>query len=135
MTIEAIISENISVQNFQRLLRTMTKACMEETMMVRIVAQTVTIRELPKTRQNFIFAMAAGKFFIVKPCAPMSASGLDVMSAFVLKTLMITRMNGAMKATNRTRSTTHIMAWEIFFCRAALSFSVIMLPPLLSYRS
>ena len=104
-------------------------------MIVRTVAQTVMIREFPNTRQKFIFCMASGKFLKVKPCAPISARGLEVMSAFVLKTLMITRMNGAIKQMKRTRSTIHMIAWEIFFCRAALSFSVIMLPPPLSYRS
>ena len=49
--------------------------------------------------------------------------------------LIITRINGAIKHRNRTRSTIHMMTWEIFFCRAALSFSVIMLRPPLSYRS
>ena len=104
-------------------------------MIVRIVAQTVMMRELPNTRQKFILSIALGKFLKVNPCAPISARGLEVMSAFVLKTLMITRMNGAIKQIKRTRSTIHMIAWEIFLFRAALSFSVIMLPPPLSYRS
>ena len=56
MTMEAIIREKISVQNFHLPFLTMTKACMEEITMVRIVAQTVMIKELPNTRQKFIFA-------------------------------------------------------------------------------
>ena len=66
-------------------------------MIVRIVAQTVMMRELPNTRQKFILSIALGKFLKVNPCAPISARGLDVMSAFVLKTLMITRIKGMMK--------------------------------------
>ena len=93
------------------------------------------IMELPNTVQKFIFFMASGKFFIVKPWAPMRASGFEVMSALVLNTLMTTRTNGAMKQKKRISRTIHMIAWEIFFWRAAFSFSVITLPPLLSYRS
>ena len=73
MTIEAIIREKIKVQNFQFPLRTMTKLVMEETRIVKTVAQDVMIREFPNTVQNFIFFIASGKFFSVKPWAPTRA--------------------------------------------------------------
>ena len=135
MTIEAIISEKISVQNFHLPLRTMTNEAMEETRIVRTVAQQVMMREFPNTIQNFIFFIASGKFFSVNPCAPTRARGSFTMSLFVLKTLMMTMRNGKIKQKNRIRRTIHMITWEIFFCRAAFSFSVIMLRPPLSYQS
>ena len=112
----------------------MTKAAIEETTIVRIVAQQVMMKEFPNTVQKFIFFIALGKLSSVKPCAPISARGSLTISPLVLNTLMTTMMNGKIKQKNRRSSTTHIIAWEIFFFRAALSFSVITLRPPLSYR-
>ena len=135
MTIDAIISEKIRVQNFHLPLRTMTKAVMEDTRIVRIVAVTVMISEFPKTFQNCIFSIAAGKLSSVKPfLVPIRDSGFATMSTLLLKTLMTTRINGKMKQINRSRRTIHMMTWAIFLLRAALSFSVITLQPPLSYQ-
>jgi hypothetical protein len=137
MTIEAIISEKISVQNFQRPFLTMTKAAMEETRIVRTVAEQVMMKELVNTVQNFIFFMASGKFFSVKPWAPTSASGLETISALLLKTLIMTIKKGKTKQKNIRSRKIHMRACEIFCRRAAFSLSaisVIMLRPLLSYQ-
>ncbi len=56
---------------------------MEASRIVKIVDDTVISMELPKERQKFIFFMASGKFFNVKPCSPTRASGLD--QAFTYK--------------------------------------------------
>ena len=69
--------------------------------MVKNVAHTVMTRELAKDLQKFIFFMASGKFESVNPCAPISARGFEVISAFVLKTLMITSRKGKIKQMNR----------------------------------
>ena len=84
-----------------------------------MVEEMVIIAELPNDRQKFIFLMASGKFFSVNPCAPRSDSGSDVMSAFVLKTLIMTMMNGKMNAKNITIRITSMMACEIRLLRAA----------------
>lgn len=97
MTMEAIISEKVREQIRQRGLRTITKAVMEDNRMVSTVALVVIMAEFRNTRLKFIFFMASGKFFSVKPWAPMSARGSEVISALVLKTLRMTRTKGKMK--------------------------------------
>ena len=131
---EAIIKENIREQIFQLPLRTMTKAVMEENRIVKTVALTVMMVELANTLPKFIFFIASGKFFRVKPWAPISARGFEVISALLLNTLMITRTKGKIKQRNIISRMIHMIARDIFFCRAAFSFSSIMRPPLLSYQ-
>ena len=97
---EATISANNPEQNFHFPLRTITNDAIAETKMVRTVDIMVIIREFLNTFQKFIFAIASGKFCIVNPWAPTSARGSETISAFVLKTLMITRMNGMIKRIN-----------------------------------
>ena len=107
---EAIIREKTMVQNFQLPLRTMTNAVMEDTTMVRMVAQTVMIREFPNTVQKFIFCIAWGKLERMKPLeTPTRLRGLRVISALSLNTLMMTIRKGKIKQMKRTSSTIHMM--------------------------
>ena len=133
ITMDAIIPENKRVHAFQ-LFRTITNAAIEENRRVSIVEVTVTISEFLNTTRKFIFSMAFGKFSSVNPCAPISASGLEVMSAFVLNTLTTTRIRGKINSRKTAISTTIMIAWETVFLRAAFAFASIMLPPPLSCR-
>ena len=93
--------------------------------MVSTVEEQVIKRELPKALTNFIFLIASGKFFKVNPWAPMIAKGLDVISALVLNTLIITIKKGKM---NIHRSITRIANLSIcmtFLLIAAFLFSFI----------
>ena len=100
MTMDATIMPRSAPQAFQ-LLRTMTKAVMEENTIVSTVEQMVIKAEFRKERPKFIFFMASGKLAMVKPWAPTNARGLEVISAFVLNTLITTRTKGNTKHTNR----------------------------------
>ncbi len=108
---------------------------MDASRIVKIVEKIVMHAEFPNERQKFIFRIASGKFSSVKPCSPINASGFVVMSAFVLKTLMMTKINGKMKQINNIIKIAISTAWLIFRLRAAFSFkSSIMLTPPLSYQ-
>ena len=108
---------------------------MEASKIVKMVEVTVMTIEFPKDLQKFIFSMASGKFFRVKPREPTSARGLELISPFSLNTLINTSRNGKIKQANNTISTTMKTACLIFRFLAALSFkSSIMLTPPLSYR-
>ena len=104
------MSANTMPQNFHDGLRTITYAHIAETRIVRMVALTVTMVELPNTVRKFILSMALGKFSRVKPCLPIKSIGAVLISAFVLKTLITTRMNGAMNSSSRIVRTTIISA-------------------------
>ena len=110
MTIEATMSANTMPQNFHEGLRTITYAHIAENRMVSMVALMVMTAELPNTVTKFILSIALGKFSRVNPCLPISASGAVLMSALVLKTLITTRMNGAMNSSSRIVRTTIISA-------------------------
>ena len=81
ITIDAIISANRIEHAFHFPLRTITNDAIAETMIVRIVAHVVMIREFLNTLKKSIFCIASGKFFVVNPCSPMSDRGFDVISA------------------------------------------------------
>ena len=130
---DATISEKSSVQAFHLFL-TITKLAIEEQMIVSTVEEIVITTELKNTLQKSILLMASGKFFVVKPCFPMSARGLEVISALVLNTLITTRRKGETNRKNNITRTTSIMACTALFFFKAFSESFIMLPPLLSYR-
>ena len=74
MTMDAIIIVNSSVHAFH-LFRTSTNAHIAESRRVSTVELRVMIREFPNTLQKCIFFIAFGKFFVVKPCLPINASG------------------------------------------------------------
>ena len=112
----------------------MTKEAIDETRIVSTVEMMVIMAELVNTCQKFIFFMASGKFFKVNPCFPIRDRGSVVISAFVLNTLITTRINGAIKQMKRTSSTIHMIVFITFLLLAAFSFSVIMQPPPLSCR-
>ena len=131
---DAIISANKIVVAFH-LFREITNAAIAETRIVRIVALIVIISEFPNTCQKFIRRIALGKFRSVKPCAPISASGFEVISPFVLNTLITTRKNGKMNIRNTMINIAIMIPCVICFLRKAFSLSVIMLPPRFSYRS
>ena len=97
---DAIIIPIKAPQTFH-LLRTITNAVIEESRIVITVEQMVIMAELKKERPKFIFFMASGKFAIVNPCAPTRARGSEVISAFVLNTLITTKTKGKIKQTNR----------------------------------
>ena len=110
MTMEATISAKTAPPNLHEGLRTITYAHIAENRIVRMVALMVMIAELPNTVRKFIFSIALGKLSRVKPCLPIRASGSVLMSAFVLKTLITTRMNGAMNSSSTIVNTTTISA-------------------------
>ena len=100
----------------------MTKDAIAENRIVRIVALNVMIAEFLNTFQKSILAIASGKFCSVNPCSPIRASGFDVISPFVLKTLIRTRRKGMTNRMNTMISTMIVMTWRLFFCFAANSF-------------
>ena len=132
MTIEAIIMANRILLTFHLGLRTITYAVIEEKTTRNTVDTMVMKAEFAKEFQKFIFSIALGKFLRVKPCLPIRASGLPVISALDLNTLMMTIKKGETNQSSSRVRITIITIWVTRLLRAMRSFSVIMPAPRLS---